>query len=39
MTSAELVHLFGNLFDPTLLPPDTPEEVDAELRAAGLDPE
>lgn len=39
MTQEQLIHAFGNLFDPSLLPPDTPEEVDAELRSMGLDPE
>lgn len=37
MTDGQCIHLFGNLFDPNLLPPETSEEVDAELRAAGLD--
>lgn len=38
MNDAQILTAFVNLMGEALAP-DTPEEVDAELRAAGLDPE
>lgn len=38
MTGRQIVQVFADLLE-EIPPPETPEEVDAELRAAGLDPE
>lgn len=38
LTDWQIVHAFADLLE-EIPPPETPEEADAELRAAGLDPE